>query len=240
MRRWGVLVTVFYALVVVVLFVPAFVFLAGDDRLLSQAHWNDVKQVLGYWPSWGFIAILVCGQALLLFTPVDTAEKRLKPRASVARTGAIVGILLALLTFSVVLSIGVAAKSDAFLDRYLDRYLPTWLVVVGWIVLFWGIWGVVFYKSGPGASSLTTRAVSWLLKGSVLELLVVVPCHIIVRRRNDCSAPIATSFGITTGIAVMLLSFGPSVLFLYKKRLDSYPSRQAGPGIDADADSTAG
>jgi len=234
MRRWGVLVTAFYALIVIALLVPAFVLLAGDDSFLSQAHWNDVKQVLSYWPSWAFIAILVCGQALLLFTPVDTAQKRLKPRASVARTSAIVAILLALLTFSVVISLAVAAKSDS-LGRYLD--VTNWVVVVGWIALFWAIWGVVFYKYGPGTSSLTAGAVSWLLKGSILELLIVVPCHIIVRRRNDCSAPIATSFGITTGIAVMLLSFGPSVLFLYKRRLESYPNHRAGPGPIPAADS---
>jgi hypothetical protein len=54
-----------------------------------------------------------------------------------------------------------------------------------------------------------------------------VPCHIVVRRRHDCCAPMITSFGIATGIAVMLLSFGPSVLLLYKKRLDAY--RKRGP-----------
>jgi hypothetical protein len=54
-----------------------------------------------------------------------------------------------------------------------------------------------------------------------------VPSHVSVRRRDDCSAPIATSFGIATGIAVMLLSFGPSILLLYKQRMDAYLTRNS-------------
>lgn len=89
------------------------------------------------------------------------------------------------------------------------------------------MWGVVFYLYFRNSSEVVTRIISWLLKGSILELLVAVPCHVIVRRRHDCSAPMVTSFGIVTGIAIMLLSFGPSVLFLYKKRLDAYESRSS-------------
>jgi hypothetical protein len=33
------------------------------------------------------------------------------------------------------------------------------------------------------------RATRWLLRGSILELLVAVPSHVIVRRRDDCCAP---------------------------------------------------
>jgi hypothetical protein len=87
--------------------------------------------------------------------------------------------------------------------------------------LGFAIRGEDFWKSffDKEANLLVFWGAAWLLKGSVLELLIVVPCHVIVRRRHDCSAPIAT------GLAIMLLSFGPSVLFLYKKRLDSYPLR---------------
>ena len=63
-----------------------------------------------------------------------------------------------------------------------------------------------------------TRAVNWLLRGSVAELLVAVPTHVIVRRRDDCCAPAATFWGIVTGLSVLLLAFGPGVYFLFARR----------------------
>jgi hypothetical protein len=60
----------------------------------------------------------------------------------------------------------------------------------------------------------------------LLELAIAVPAHMVARRHNDGSAPTVTGFGIATAVAMMLLSFGPGVLLLYKKRLDDYASRK--------------
>src|SRR5208282_2385033 len=132
-------------------------------------------------------------------------------------------ILTALLTAASIWSIGFAASGSDF-GR---TYFPRDATVLGFCGALWLLWGVLFYLYFRNSSAVVTSLISWLLKGSVLELLIAVPCHVIVRRRGECSAPIVTSFGIVTGIAIMLLSFGPSVLFLYKKRLDAYAPRSS-------------
>ena len=108
-----------------------------------------------------------------------------------------------------------------------------WLRTIGVWAGLWLVWGIVFYRYTRGSPDAVTRAVSWLLKGSVLDLLVAAPRHIMLRHRDECSAPAVTSFGITTGIAVTLLSFGPSVLLLYKKRLDAHSSAKHGEASGA-------
>src|SRR5258708_6036815 len=171
---------------------------------------------------WVRIVILVSGQALLLFLSVDTSQKRLKPRADILVSCAVGAILTALLTSAVIWSLGFVIRGNDFWDHIFETNLS---VLAFWAGL-WLLWGILFYLYFRNSSEWVTRIISWLLKGSVLELLIVVPCHVIVRRRHDCSAPIATSFGIATGIAIMLLSFGPSILLLYKKRLDEYSTRK--------------
>jgi hypothetical protein len=218
-RKWGILISVFYALIVVGLLLPGMIFLFGGDYSKSVSEFKDgVGDAFGSWIVWIVIAILLSGQALLLFLSVDTSRKRLKPRAHIATSVIVTSALLALLALAMIFSIGVGVGRDKFMDTYFDTLGN---VIICWLAL-WLIWGIVFYWYARNTSAVVSHAVDWLLTGSVLELLIAVPCHVIVRRRNDCSAPIITSFGIVTGIAVMLLSFGPSVLVLYKKRLDSY------------------
>jgi hypothetical protein len=221
MRRWGIVISLFYAVIVVGLLVPASLLLAGDEGLLSPGFYRDLKGMYASWALWIPIAVFLSGQILLLFLSVDTSHKRLKPRTHILVTCAVTSMLFAVLSLAVVFSLAATGVGG----KLLDQFFQSGELVLGFIAIMWAIWGIVFYLYLRSSSPATTRAVSWLLKGSVLELLVAVPCHIIVRRRGECSAPIATSFGICTGIAVMLLSFGPSVLLLYKKRLDAHPKR---------------
>jgi len=218
MRKWGVVISVFYTLVLLAFVVPGAIFLASDKFEGWVKFFRSVIGAYGDWSLWLLIVAVLASQALLLFLSVDTSQKRLKPRSHILVSVTIGALLTALLSSAIIWSLGVAIQGDKFGGHFFDEVTN--------IILFWGtlwlLWGILFYFYSRNSSAVVTRLISWLLKGSVLDLLIAVPCHIIVRRRQDCSAPMATSFGIATGIAIMFLSFGPSVLFLYKKRLDSY------------------
>jgi len=223
MRRWGIVISVLYAVIVLGLLVPAAVAFAADTSLLNIFSSEVLSDMYAEWLVWVPIAAVVAGQAVLLFLSVDTSFRKLKPRAHVAITCVVAAMLFALLTSAVVYCLGAAAQGDKFWDQYLN----TEASVIGIWAGLWVVWGIAFFLYFRNSANVAARAISWMLKGSVLELLIAVPCHVIVRRRGDCSAPVFTSFGIVTGIAVMLLSFGPSVLLLYKKRLDAYAARKS-------------
>jgi len=223
MRKWGIIITLFYALIVLGLLVPVYVFLAADDRLFSPIFYNNVIHGYEYWGVWLFLAVVLSGQAILLFLSVDTSFKRRKPRAHVAISYIAASILFSLLTFAAIFSLGIAVYGGNFGGKHADS-TPQ---VLGFCAFLWLAWGILFYLYFRKSTNITTRLVSWLLKGSVLELLIAIPSHVIVRRRGECTAPAVTSFGIVSGIAVMLLCFGPSVLLLYKKRMDAYGARSS-------------
>ena len=95
------------------------------------------------------------------------------------------------------------------------------ILVVGVLGAGWVFWGVVFHRahSPDEPNALVSRITHWMLKGSILEMLVAIPSHIVARQRDDCCAPAITLFGLATGLAVALLSFGPAVFLLIVRRV---------------------
>ena len=106
-----------------------------------------------------------------------------------------------------------------------------WKTLVGGIITvlaFWFIWAVIFrsFAKTDDPDTLLKRSTRWLLTGSILELLIAVPSHIYVRRREDCCAPLGTFWGIATGISIMLLCFGPGIYFLFVERFKRLQSKK--------------
>jgi len=225
MRKWGIVISVFYAVIVLGILIPGAVLITGANE---DAGWTGfvgaVHDAFAVGLIWFLIAIVLISQALLLFLSVEAARERLKPQTQLWISCTVAAALTVLMAMGIYLSFGVAIHGEKFLDQ-LDSWAHTQTDAALVLTGIWLVWGIAFYIYLRNKSEVVTRVISWLLKGSVLELLIAVPCHVIVRRKEHCCAPIVTSFGIATGVAIMLLSFGPSVLFLYKKRLDGYAAK---------------
>jgi hypothetical protein len=233
MKRWAVLTVFIYALALLLLAVPAIVIAFSGRQVFSVSQAATVYQEWGYWL---WLALLVAGQALLLLLPIKIAEKRLHARRNLKVPVIVSTFFLGLLALAGVLSLMSAIYGDNVPAYYnlgydlhgQDTAIGAFLTGLVTLLAFWLIWMVVFRRvtARDDPDSLVKRAARWLLRGSILELLVAVPSHVIVRRRGDCCAPIVTFWGIATGISVMLLCFGPGVFFLFVERFQRLRPRE--------------
>jgi hypothetical protein len=232
MKRWAVLTVLLYALALLLLTVP--VLLIAFGGWARNGHGITLPDALKTYLNWGYwlwLAMLVAGQALLLLLPINLAERRLPARRPLKVPVIVTGFFLANLLFAGLLAVFCAAFKEegfgifGFLTPFkANEVSPSDLqTVVGMIItllVFWFIWAAIFrqFAQSDDPDALLKRSTRWLLRGSILELLVAVPTHIVVRRREDCCAPAGTFWGIATGISVMLLCFGPGVFFLFVER----------------------
>ena len=180
---------------------------------------HEFLDLLQSWGFWLWLGVLAAAQALLLLVPVDVAERRPTRRRRLIVPVVTASFLLANLFLAGVFAILAAAMGDKAsvvvegpaeftgkiiaLNPALSAALANaglapggdWVMVpqlIGMVVVvFWLIWGLVFYRFAKAdePETLVRRTTRWLLRGSILELLVAVPSHIIVRQRDDCCAP---------------------------------------------------
>lgn len=179
---------------------------------------------------WIFIGILLVCEAGLLFLPMRIERKRPVARRHVLLPIIVAGFLTGALLFGVILSL------DEFIqqDRTLDDEWVSWTALASWILL-WLVWSVVFYRMSRDKDPrhVILYQCRRLMQGSVIALLVAVPTHIVARCRDYCCAGFATFIGITFGIAVMLLSFGPGIFFLYAERWRKlHPAPRSGANVE--------
>jgi hypothetical protein len=217
---------------------------------------DDVLRTYQEWGYWVWLAVLLLGQALLLLVPIDLAGRRHTTRRRLAVPVITAAFLFANVVCGAGFSLACALFGDRAVDFLVEStgwsqaaqdpiaaqamrqiglgtgsMLDFFLGVAGIILAFWLLWCAIFYRfaGSDDPDTLSRRLMRWLLRGSILELLVAVPSHVIVRGRNDCCAPMGTFWGIATGLSIMILSFGPGVFFLFVERFRRLKPARSSP-----------
>ena len=210
MKRWAFIVAFLYFLLIVALTWPVIII----------AFWPNVNStdfgsgIFTSWLYWIFVVVLVFSQAALLMIPVGIASRRPITRRPLLLPIAVTGFLIGALVIG-----GVFALYE-FVTKDISGSTWHFWTILATGGLTWVMWTVVFYRlsRNENPTDVISRQCRSLLKGSILELLIAIPTHIVARSRDYCCAGLMTFIGITLGISVILLSYGPGVFFLFLDR----------------------
>lgn len=207
MKRWAVIVAILYSLMLGVLSLPVIV------AAFAPMSIKDAADVYAHWQWWLWLLVMGLAQAALLAVPVRFASRRPMSHLPLAVTVLAGGLMMGGLATGAILSLYEFVARNQESDGFL------W-ASIGAGVAAWCLWAALFYRMSRAADpqDFVSRLCNTLLKGSILELLVAVPTHIVARCRDYCCAGIMTFVGLTLGMSVMLFSFGPGVFFLFVAR----------------------
>jgi hypothetical protein len=225
MKRWAVIVALLYGLMLGVLSLPFSVLaLVAPDKSVTI---KDVADFYGAWPLWLWLAVMGLAQAALLAVPVRFATRRPMSRSPLALTILAGALMMGGLVIGAIFSLCEFAFADKALDDS-NGNLTVW-IALGMGLASWVGWALIFHRLSRTTQpeDFVSRLCRTLLKGSILELLIAVPTHIVARCRDYCCAGFLTFIGLTMGVSVMLFSFGPGVFFLFVARW-----RRLHPGLE--------
>jgi len=207
-KRWALLTVGLYAALVFLLTTPLILYL-----YLPRPDARELWEVFSVF----YLPVFILAQLVLLLVPVDVSRQRPVPRRKIVVSAIVGGLLMCLLAVLFVFSVVVMIwEEELVLNKY--RLPWAWLLLIAASWLGWGAWFYRRYRADDPGHHVSTIS-RWLLTGSILEMIVAIPSHIISRNRNECCAPPATFLGIMTGLSVALLSFGPGVFFLFARRI---------------------
>lgn len=209
MKRWHLWIVLLYALTLIALAM----FLCSGAVLGAKGKIDSFRLITA-WPSWVVLGVLALNQWALLLLPVDLANKRPAGKRSLFFQVAAASFSAGLLIAGLALAVSEVITNGDSID-HMD-----W-IFFGALGISWFFWAFIFtrWSRKLEPEGLIRRLRQTLFRGSVLQLLVVVPCHIYARSKTYCCAGYETAIGLALGLAVMLVSFGPGILFLYVDQL---------------------
>jgi hypothetical protein len=218
MKHWPLMVVIFYALCIAllafILCAVAFAPLPGMQKEVKAEQQDNPRfAVLAWWPYWASFVLLILAQAAFLFLPIKIVRQRPTTKRAVLFPALASGLAMALLFAGFAWAISETIAQDA-----LDKKVGMAVVIT--LLVAWSFWASIFYRWAKKLTPLNfmEKQCRYLFRGSILELLVAVPTHVVARVRDYCCAGFGTFFGIVFGVAVMLFSLGPGVFFLYAER----------------------
>ena len=213
MKKWSLIVAGLYGLALLLMYIPLGLLAFIPDSLGFKV--SDVKESMrSDWEGWVFVlalvALLSLAQFSLLRIPVRVATRRPLTRRSLWATIMAAAFMMGLLVC------GAAACIDEFVKGDVDD--PSISLLLG--AASWALWAIYFYRTTRSSSpdQVVGHVRRFLWSGSILELLIAIPTHIIARHRGYCCAGTMTFFGLTCGLSVMVFAFGPAVYFLFAQR----------------------
>lgn len=219
----------------------------------SSGHfWGDLPPPAEVWglvrdgefARWmgGTLLVLTVGQAVFLWPvrrPGMSGTYGRSVRLSVLVAGAVIGFLLfaGVITFIEVLR--TLKPFGPFDTKSMGVFDNPLMLLAVCLLLSWAVWTpllLAFSKPGP-REDLLTRLSRRLLIGTVVEIALIIPLDVMVRRKTSCYCNSGTYWGLTVCGFVGVFALGPAVFLplLAKRRSHWYGSRCGVCGYDMSA-----
>lgn len=182
----------------------------GDWDMMSAAWWSYCV-----WPS----IILVATQLLFLW-PIRGGRVRARPDGKPLLMMVIAaGFVGAVLTIALFSGIGgliqllwsvSTGKDPSDFDAAMSEAVA-WIILLVALVCSWTVWTIVLWRFAArrASSRAADRIAGLLLKGTLAEIIVLLPLDIMMRRRTDCYCGTGSFYAMCFSAWALLWLCGP-------------------------------
>lgn len=229
MRRLAILLLLavpYAALLAVVGMALVILIAAGDESIVRLP---DVLHELGRWivapeawAAFGPAGAAVVALQLAFLAPVlrwtpERADRGRPLRSSIIAVGAVAGLLT--------LGLLLAMLDGYWLIRHAEPFDPTgsgWFAAAALLAVAGSWLGWTFlllvHQRDPWPDRAIGRWARLLLAGTILEVVLILPIDVMVRRRTDCYCSAGTFFALVLSAAGLVFLAGPGAFLALTRR----------------------